>query len=403
MEGGGGAMAPGGAGAGPGGAAGGVTAWRERGNRAFRAGRAAEAEAAYAAALAALAAAGGGAGAGAGAGGAEERGALLSNRSAARLARGDAAGALDDAEASCAARPRWGKAWLRVAAAREAAGGVGWGPAALEAALEAQERDPSAASRQAVVRLVLMAAGEVRVREGASPALPGVVPSAGDVRADCWPGEAVGRALSRCCQCEDRWVKCAGLLQLAALAAAPEHKPFFAAGGLDAFAECAASDGLDARFPPRGSLADACPAFPAAVQRALGRPYEAVHPLAICALGYANFLRYADYCPNLDAVGSVAGGQRHLKALGKVASDAQMCALTVGLLGQALRSVTAAVEAGGKPAILTALDSGLPETVERLARACREMDMAPEERALQRLYHRLWKHPDHPDNQVEAA
>jgi len=80
-----------------------------------------------------------------------------------------------------------------------------------------------------------------------------------------------------------------------------------------------------------------------------------------------------------------------------------MCTLTVELLGQALRSVTAAVEAGGKPEILTALDGGLLETVERVARACREMDMAPEERALQRLYHRLWKHPDHPDNQVEAA
>ena len=254
-----------------------------------------------------------------------------------------------------------------------------------------------------VPRLALRAASDVRLREGAPPALPGVVPSVDDVRTDCWPGEAVGRALSRCCRSEDRWVKCAGLLQLATLAAAPEHKPFFAAGGLEAFAECATSDGLDACFPPRGSLADACPAFPAAAQRALGRPYEAVHPLAICALGYANFLRYADYCPDLDAAGSIAGRKRHLKALGKVASDAQMCTLTVGLLGQALRSVTAAVEAGGKPEILTALDGGLPETVERVARACREMDMAPEERALQRLYQRLWKHPDHPDNQVEAV
>ncbi len=61
------------------------------------------------------------------------------------------------------------------------------------------------------------------------------------------------------------------------------------------------------------------------------------------------------------------------------------------------------MEAGGKTAILAALEGGMPETVERMTRACREMDMAIEERALQRLYHKIWKHPDHPDNQVEAA
>ena len=350
------------------------------------------------------AAGGGGGGGGArGGGDAEEVGRLYSNRSAARLARGDAAGALADAQAARDVRPDWGKPCLREAAAREALGGPFWGPAALEAALAAQEREPSASSRQTVVRLTLKAATRVRLKEGAPPLLPGTVPCAGDIEALCWTGDSVGRVLRRCYQSEDRWVKCAALLQLAVLAAAPEHKAFFAAGGIEVFADCAVAEDLDACFPPRGSLADACPDFPKAVHSALDRHYEAMHPLAICALGYANFLRYSEYCPGVDAAGCMLARSQHLRALGKIASEAQMCTLSVGLLGQALRAVTAAVEAGGKTAILAALEGGMPETVERMTRACREMDMAIEERALQRLYHKIWKHPDHPDNQVEAA
>ena len=121
---------------------------------------------------------------------------------------------------------------MREAAAREALGGPFWGPAALEAALAAQQREPSASSRQTVVRLALKAAGGVRLKDGAPPLLPGTVPCAGDIEALCWTGDSVGRALRRCYQSEDRWVKSAALLQLAVLAAAPEHKAFFAAGGI---------------------------------------------------------------------------------------------------------------------------------------------------------------------------
>jgi tetratricopeptide (TPR) repeat protein len=60
--------------------------------------------------------------------------ALLSNRSAARLQLGRAAAALEDALAAAAARPGWGKAQLRAAAAYEAMGEAEAAVASYEAA-----------------------------------------------------------------------------------------------------------------------------------------------------------------------------------------------------------------------------------------------------------------------------
>ena len=84
--------------------------------------------------------------------------ALLSNRSAARLQLGRAAAALEDALAAAAARPDWGKAQLRAAAAYEALGEGEAAVACYEAAARCEPLGPQALT--SLARLRAAASGE---------------------------------------------------------------------------------------------------------------------------------------------------------------------------------------------------------------------------------------------------
>ena len=84
--------------------------------------------------------------------------ALLSNRSAARLQLGRAAAALEDARAAVAARPGWGKAELRAAAAHEVLGEAEAAVAGYEAAARCEPLGPQALA--SLARLRAAASGE---------------------------------------------------------------------------------------------------------------------------------------------------------------------------------------------------------------------------------------------------
>ena len=83
---------------------------------------------------------------------------LLSNRSAARLQLGRPAAALEDALAAAAARPGWGKAQLRAAAAYEALGDGGAAVASYEAAARCEPLGQLALT--ALARLRAASSGE---------------------------------------------------------------------------------------------------------------------------------------------------------------------------------------------------------------------------------------------------
>ena len=91
--------------------------------------------------------------------------ALLSNRSAARLQLGRAAAALEDALAAAAARPGWGKAQLRAAAAYEALGEAEAAVASYDAAARCEPLGQHALTSLARLRA---AVGAERSRGGGS-------------------------------------------------------------------------------------------------------------------------------------------------------------------------------------------------------------------------------------------
>ena len=368
-------------------------AWKARGGAAFAAGRHAEAEAAYGAALGDLdrdldrdSASGSAAER-------EARGTVLSNRAAARLAQGRARAALEDAELAVRCRPGWPKAHRREAAAREALGDLS---GAGRAALAAFRLAPSGDHRAGLVRILVALDTSVRRAEAGTGTATGG-------RYACACGQPAFELLLRCCTeagLDDRWVRHASLLQLAGLAALPGLRPRFlardAAAAVARFAGAAGPD-LDALFPPRGSLGGVSPAYPRRYAAVLGAEYEATHPKAACAVLLANLVRF----PEPGAAAAVLASPDLLAAVVALAADAApRCRTTVRALGTVARALVGEAERGGAAALRQALDGSLMEAVQKLGRASRELELAPEAAGFQRLYQALFYHPHHPDNQV---
>ena len=318
---------------------------------------------------------------------------MLSNRAAARLAQGRARAALEDAESAVRCRPGWPKAHRREAAAREALGDLS---GAGRAALAAFRLAPSGDHRAGLVRILVALDTSVRRAEAGTGTATGG-------RYACACGQPAFELLLRCCTeagLDDRWVRHASLLQLAGLAALPGLRPRFlardAAAAVARFAGAAGPD-LDALFPPRGSLGGVSPAYPRRYAAVVGAEYEATHPKAACAVLLANLVRFSE--PG--AAAAVLASPDLLAAVVALAADAApRCRTTVRALGTVARALVGEAERGGAAALRQALDGSLMEAVQKLGRASRELELAPEAAGFQRLYQALFYHPHHPDNQV---
>ncbi|GHP07923.1 hypothetical protein PPROV_000666500 [Pycnococcus provasolii] len=153
---------------------------------------------------------------------------------------------------------------------------------------------------------------------------------------------------------------------------------------------------LDRTFPARGSLS---PILAKVHTSQLHAPYEKCPPQAVVTLMLGNLVAHPTACETNPAIIALFCSDLLSAAselVGRVAGDAT----SAHHLGRFYTAVTRACEIGGYTEIMAAERGGVKTALEKLLRDADERDDAPAKKAFGELHRIIYRHPDHPDNQV---